>query len=69
MHAVHGTYSVRRVFINVSRHHLEPRLSERITPVSNSISITRILSVAVMGVIAAVAFAMILMPQPSLYAG
>jgi|TARA_R100001129_G_scaffold125984_2_gene88273 hypothetical protein len=37
--------------------------------VSNPISLTRLLSVTVMGLIAALAFIMILMPAPSLYAG
>ena len=34
-----------------------------------SISLSKLLSVAVMGVLTAMVFAMILAPQPSLYAG
>ncbi len=69
MRAAHGTYSVRRVFIIPSGPYLEPINPERILPVSHPISITRLLSVALMGLIAAAALAMVLMPVPSLYAG
>ena len=36
---------------------------------SHPISLTRLLSIGVMGLLAVIAFAMVLMPQPSLYAG
>ena len=34
-----------------------------------NLSLTRVVSVAAMGILAAVAFALVLAPQPSLYAG
>ena len=68
MRAAHGTYSVRRVFMKAVCPHLRGT-REKDRKVSHPISLTRLLSIGVMGLLAVIAFAMVLMPQPSLYAG
>ncbi len=68
MRSLHGTYSVWKLFIYRLRPHLE-RIPDRMEPAMTNLSLTRVVSVAAMGILAAVALALILAPQPSLYAG
>lgn len=71
MRALHGTHSVWKVFIKGPRHHmaLNDRMARRTQAMNAGNALSRWVSLATLGVFAALLFLLAFAPQPSLYAG